>query len=263
MTIVFASAASKFTGTFLPEPVRHASITYVRISAFSALSSTIETAVASATRALDKPDVPLIISSVKFTVNIIVDMLVISRFRVGNNSPTVNTQAWIRLACELSSAFIGFFYFLYVTSIRSTLISRLQGRKTLPTWASLKILVRPGVMTFTESAVRNALYLWLVSGIVSMGQDYATAWGVFNTIRWGLVMVPVQSLEATNLAFTGHRWGSWRRSVGTGNRKAKLNRHELRSECYAECLASNGHSDLLVIRDRTPRFCFTTYCSCC
>jgi hypothetical protein len=40
-----------------------------------------------------------------------------------------------------------------------------------------------------------------------MGQTYATAWGVFNTIRWGLVMVPVQALEATSNAFVGHRWG--------------------------------------------------------
>lgn len=42
-----------------------------------------------------------------------------------------------------------------------------------------------------------------------MGQNYATAWGVFNTIRWGLVMVPVQALEATSNAFVGHRWGVW------------------------------------------------------
>ena len=54
--------------------------TYVRISAFSALSSAIETAVAAATRALDKPDVPLVISVTKFAVNITLDLLIISRF---------------------------------------------------------------------------------------------------------------------------------------------------------------------------------------
>jgi hypothetical protein len=42
---------------------------------------------------------------------------------------------------------------------------------------------RPDLITFLESAIRNAIYLWLVAGIVSMGQGYATAWGVFNTIR--------------------------------------------------------------------------------
>ncbi|KAG7287651.1 hypothetical protein NEMBOFW57_007164 [Staphylotrichum longicolle] len=72
-----------------------------------------------------------------------------------------------------------------------------------------------GSLTLIESAIRNALYLWLVTTIVALGSTYATAWGVFNTIRWGLVMVPVQALEATSLAFVGHRWGAWRREIGT------------------------------------------------
>lgn len=58
-----------------------------------------------------------------------------------------------------------------------------------PSMASLKVLIKPGVFTFAESAVRNAIYLFLVHNVVSMGQDYATAWGVFNTMRWGLLMV--------------------------------------------------------------------------
>jgi len=89
------------------------------------------------------------------------------------------------------------------------------------------VLIRPGVITFVESAIRNALYLWLVTTIVAMGNDYATAWGVFNTIRWGLVMVPVQSLEATSLAFIGHRWGRWRRSVGVEERQPKATRRDI------------------------------------
>lgn len=32
-------------------------------------------------------------------------------------------------------------------------------------------------------------------------------------MRWGLVMVPVQALEATSLAFVGHAWGVWRTGV--------------------------------------------------
>ena len=77
--------------------MRDASLTYVRISAFSALSSAIETAVAAATRALDKPDVPLVISTTKFAVNITLDLLVISRFHVGRNEIAVlrrMTAAW-------------------------------------------------------------------------------------------------------------------------------------------------------------------------
>jgi hypothetical protein len=150
MSIGFLAGAATFAKGFVPVEVRAASLTYVRISAFSALSSALETAVAAATRALDKPDVPLVISTT-----------------------------------------------------------------TRPNLRALGVLLRPGLLTLAESAVRNALYLWLMTTTVSLGSTYATAWGVFNTIRWGLVMVPVQALEATSLAFVGHRWGAWRREIGT------------------------------------------------
>ena len=218
MSIVFVAAARNFAKGFLPIEVRESSLTYVRISSFSALSSAVETAVASATRALDHPDVPLLISSIKFAVNIILDFLLISRFHIGNFKPSVNTQASIRLACDLISAFAGFFYFAYVFSLRTPESRR---RSSRPSIKALIVLARPGLITFMESAVRNALYLWLVSGIVSMGSDYATAWGVFNTIRWGLVMVPVSTMEATSLAFVGHAWGDWRKKVGVELRRAK------------------------------------------
>lgn len=78
---------------------------------------------------------------------------------------------------------------------------------------SLVTLFRPGFIFFAESAVRNALYLWLVHGIVSLGNDYATAWGVSSTIRWGLVMVPVMALEATTLRLIGHSWGALRATL--------------------------------------------------
>lgn len=63
-----------------------------------------------------------------------------------------------------------------------------------------------------ESAIRNAIYLWIVHEIVQLGEAYATAWGVFNTIRWGLIMVPVQALETSTLAFVGHNWAFFRAS---------------------------------------------------
>jgi Na+-driven multidrug efflux pump len=74
--------------------VQKASITYVRISAFSALSSAMEVAVANATRALDMPDVPLLISSTKVVVNIVLDLLFISTFHVGSFTPTINTGSY-------------------------------------------------------------------------------------------------------------------------------------------------------------------------
>lgn len=212
MSIAFLAGAATFAKGFVPIDVRDASLTYVRISAFSALSSAIETSVAAATRALDKPDVPLVLSSSKFGVNIVLDLLLISRFHVGSHTPTVNLQAGIQLACNMTAAFIGLGYFLLTTRRKHP-----SGTPTpRPTFRALRVLLPPGLITFTESAIRNALYLWLITTIVALGSTYATAWGVFNTIRWGLVMVPVQALEATSLAFVGHRWGAWRRGVGTG-----------------------------------------------
>ncbi|KAL3440383.1 hypothetical protein BJX65DRAFT_316687 [Aspergillus insuetus] len=199
MSIVFVGAARQFSAAFVPHDVREASITYVRISAFSALSSAIEVAVSNATRAIDKPDVPLFISSVKVTVNIILDFLIISTFHVGTWTPDINMQAGIRLTCDMIAAGSGLLYFLFTVSFKRN--------ADAPTMRGLLVLLRPGSITFIESAVRNALYLWLVAGVVSMSADYATAWGVFSTIRWGLIMVPVQAAEATTLAFVGHAWG--------------------------------------------------------
>ncbi|QBZ64045.1 hypothetical protein PoMZ_05736 [Pyricularia oryzae] len=224
MSLAFVGGARNFADGFVPVEVREASITYVRIGAFSAFSSSIETVVASVTRALDRPDVPLIINSAKFAVNIILDLLLISKVHVGSREPTVNMQAVIQFACSMAFAFIGLAYFLW----RNTVQHRKDREDGLQEWTTTKphasallILLRPGILTFIESAIRNALYLWLVNNIVSMGSTYATAWGVFNTIRWGLIMVPMQALEQTSLAFVGHAWGVWRRAIGVQTRRPR------------------------------------------
>lgn len=199
MSVIFAAAARQFASAFVPRDVRAASITYIRVSSFSALSSAIEVAVSNATRALDKPDIPLLISSIKIATNIVLDILVISTFHVGHWNPDVNIQAGIRLTCDMAAAISGLLYFLFTVSFRRS--------ANAPTLQGFIVLLKPGSITLIESALRNALYLWLVSGVVSMSADYATAWGVFSTIRWGLVMVPVQAAEATALTFVGHGWG--------------------------------------------------------
>ncbi|THX28711.1 hypothetical protein D6D10_09125, partial [Aureobasidium pullulans] len=211
MSIAFVGAARQFASSFVPIEVRAASLTYIRISAFSALSSAIETAVSTSTRALDKPDVPLNISTV----------------HVGNFTPTVNMQAATQLACNMAAALFGLAYFCFVTfrTDRQRVMTH-QYDPVRPSLACLKTLARPGALTFAESAIRNALYLWLVNGIVAMGSDYATAWGVFSSIRWGLIMVPVQALKATTLAFIGHSWGEWRKETGT-ERRPRASRHKL------------------------------------
>ncbi len=105
--------------------------------------------------------------------------------------------------------------------------SRGTGDLARPRIKAFKVLARPSAYTFTESAVRNSLYLRLVSKIIALGNDYGTAWGVFNTICWGLVMVPVQALEASTLTFVGHNWGRWRARVGVNLRKPKASRREV------------------------------------
>lgn len=215
MSIAFIAGASTFASGFVPAEVRSASVSYVRISSFSAFSSAVEYAVNTSTRSLDRPDVPLVISTTKFAVNIILDLIIISKFHVGGITPTVNMQAGIQLACNLASAFAGLVYFLYRTSFnrKSEFHGDESNTSLRPSLAALIVLARPGSIFFAESAIRNALYLWLVHNIVSMGSDYATAWGVFSTIRWGLIMDPVFALEATTLTFIGHSWGKFRKSL--------------------------------------------------
>lgn len=226
LSIVFVAAASTFADGFVPIEVRKTSLTYIRLSAFSTLASTIETAVSTSTRALDRPDVPLLISSVKFLVNIVLDMLIISKFHVGSFSPTVNTQAITQLCCNLTAAFAGLAYFVNVT-LKKGNASRVNHGPLNPSFAALRPLLKPGFLTFIESAVRNALYLWLITTIVSMGLNYTTAFGVFNTMRWGLIMVPVQALEASSLTFGGHAWGKWRAQVGVGRGRPKASRKDI------------------------------------
>lgn len=216
LSIALFAAADTFVKGFVPQDIRQHSLTYVRLSAFSAFSSTIESAVATATRALDKPDVPLVLSIAKFAVNILLDMLLISTFHVGNYKPIVEVQAAIQLTCNLASVLLSLGYFFWVYT-RPNL-----SRAAAPSWSSLKIMLWPGLVTFTESALRNALYLWVVHTIVKLGNNYATAWGVFLTIRWGLIMVPVLSLEVNTLTFVGHNWAQWRQESSTHLRQPTM-----------------------------------------
>ena len=227
MTIVFVAAAESLAAAFVPIEVRASSLTYVRISSIEALSSALTTAVSACTRALDQPDVPVVIGIVQFSVNIVLDMLLISKFHVGSFTPTVNTQALTQMSCNMSAAVAGLVYFIYI-SIKAQRQAPSSLDSAKPSFGALMKLVKPSFYTFSESAVRNAIYLWLVSRIVLMGETYATAWGIFNTIRWGLIMVPVQALEASTLTFVGHKWGQWRTRVGSHAKRAKATRSDVR-----------------------------------
>lgn len=209
MTVIFLATSTKLAAAFVPAEVRHASLAYVRWSSIQGLTSATEAAISSSTRALDKPDIPLIINASKFLINIVLDFLLISTFRVGKYTPTIVTQAIIRLTCDILSVTVGLLYFVCVVVKRKKREADGHGNLKISLDA-LKTLVRPSLYTFAESAIRNSIYLWLVNRIVQLGDLYATAWGIFTTIRWGLIMVPVQAVEASTLAFVGHNWGRFR-----------------------------------------------------
>lgn len=104
-----------------------------------------------------------------------------------------------------------------------------------PSLSALTVLLRPGLFTFTESATRNALYLWLVSTIVALGSTYATAWVIFNTIRWGESVVHlwkccllIQSQQVSSWC----RFRLWRRRPSLSSDTIGVRRYQAR--CYLD-----------------------------
>ncbi|KAK4705213.1 hypothetical protein P7C70_g993, partial [Phenoliferia sp. Uapishka_3] len=197
LSLSFIGAADSFVGNFVPGPVQDISVRYVRISAFgSGLASTLETAVSLGTRALDHPEqvlppffksrttysyssslnsIPLMISSVKVLLQIFLDLALISTVHVRGVHPSITIQAIIRLVCDLTGAFVGLGCFLYIA--RGSQLPSAAAAK--PSLASLRVLAIPGIPTFIESAVRNAIYLYLVHNVILRGQNYATGLALF------------------------------------------------------------------------------------
>lgn len=255
LALSFFTCAQTFADMFIPAPVRGASLTYIRLASFSALAYAMEVALSSVTRCLDQPHIPLVVNFVKISANILLDILILSNWRIGKGwfTPNVNTQAMIRCFCELCAVVCGLTLYtiksrhiIAAERSRQTMASHSperhdefgdigpNGKKAtlMPTLASLVILGRPGIFTMLESGFRNSIYLWLVTGVVKAGMTYATAWGVFNTIRWGVVMVPVYALEASSGTFVGHRWGVWRSRVGAGmGRRVQASTKDLKCMC--------------------------------
>lgn len=107
VTVIFIASSERLAAAFVPAQVRDASIKYVQISSISALSSAMQVAVSDRTRALDNPDVPLLIATISVAANILLDLLIISKFHVGSWTPTIIHQALIRMTCDITSALVG------------------------------------------------------------------------------------------------------------------------------------------------------------
>lgn len=174
--IVFLAYSQSLASAFVPEEVRGISLTYVRLSSAQFLTSATEAALSSSTRALDNPDVPLIFSSAKFVINIVLNFLVISKFHVTKQNPTIVSQVVVRLVCDIVSVVAGLLYFYLMVARKVQ--KETDGREHLNIgFSAVMTLLKPSIYTFTESAIRNAIYLWLVNRTVKMGETYATAWG--------------------------------------------------------------------------------------
>jgi len=125
------------------------------------------------------------------------------------------------MPCDLFAAICGLLYFyLMVSPLRRHDDCR-TFESPRPSLRSLRVLIPPGIWTFwSPLCAMPSISRCSVALKVSMGSEYATAFGVFNTIRWGLIMVPVLTPEQSTLALVGHTWGTWRAKVGLERRKA-------------------------------------------
>lgn len=79
-------------------------------------------------------------------------MLVVSKFHVGSIKPTVNTQAIVRLGCDMTSSLCGLVYFLYL-SLKMKSESQVEGpqESAAPSLRALKVLARPHPSTLLLS----------------------------------------------------------------------------------------------------------------
>jgi len=160
MTVIFVASSERLAAAFVPAQVRDASIKYVQISSISALSSAMQVAVSNCTRALDNPDVPLFIATISVAANIILDLLIISKFHVGSWIPTIIDQALIRMTCDITSALVGLIYFAFIARrLRqqdgSVTGSDAAGPKIFFI-RSIKTMASPSTCPSIESALRNA-----------------------------------------------------------------------------------------------------------
>jgi len=230
-----------------PDDLRIASLVYVRITYMSILSSIIEASVSNCARALDHPEIPLLISAIKTTLNIILDAGIMSQANTGFHRPSMNNRAGIRLASELTSATIGTLFLYRYTLQKELKKAEEDGEersKARPCSASLIILWQHGCWTFAESAIRNVFNAWLMIGFEGgMGLDDKLAWGTFSAIRGrgSILMVPLQALEASTLTYVGHAWGEWR-AKDPENEKPEVKEEELKGGfpqadllTYADC----------------------------
>jgi len=135
--------------------------------------------------------------------------------------PTILDQAWIKLACDMSSAFAGLSYFIRRARKKQRRPSSSEEDQANPTMKAIKVLARPAAYTSAESAVRNALYLWLVSRIISLGETHGTAGGFLQHHPLGSRHGTCPSLRSLDAGIRVPQLGLMARSRGSRYLEAK------------------------------------------
>lgn len=174
--------------------------------AFTTLFRTIDVAIANAARALDRPDVPLVMSAVAFTGNVLFDYLLRHRANNADYVPWEIAQG-ISFGVSALSTVVGLAYLLW--TFRSGNGAIIQ-RESRPSFKALKVLALSGLPFVIDSLTRNLFQqAGFYSSIITGARYYG--WGIFETFRRGVEDAVPDALQYTSLAFIGHAWGEWRK----------------------------------------------------
>jgi hypothetical protein len=117
--VTFLIYPQSLASIFVSAEARQSSLTDVRLSFVLFFTSAVEVAISSSACALDNPDVQLIVSSSKFIIKLVLDLLVISRFRVNRLKLTVIHHGIIQLVFDRLPAFAVLASFVYVVARRT------------------------------------------------------------------------------------------------------------------------------------------------
>lgn len=213
-TIIICTTAPSFVDSYVPATVQAASASYVRMSVVSVACSMTVSCLSICARALDEPDIPLTISLVKYSTNIALDLILLSKFRPVATNVSVGTQAMLRMICDLVALTAGllFFFGRQYNDIREICLEQewnvqREYRRVRPSVRHFKQIVRAGFWFQLEVICRAPLELVFNRRIVSYGQTFATANGVFASLRMGLAWIPAVAIVSSCDTFVGHAWG--------------------------------------------------------
>lgn len=220
--LLFSMLADLFVTPGLSDENHGRTLAYVRLIAGSMIPSAVETALVISSRALDRPDIPLVISFTNYILNIILGVhlgAILPAEKWGANAD-LTTQTELTLLCNILSLLAGLAYYVYSAIFRSH--NLLSTSRLRPGLASLSALWQPGMNTLLESLLRNLLSIFATSSIGSMRLLHASSWLIFTDLRWGLLMAPTRAFEAAALTHVAHNWSQLHAQAGLAAERVRI-----------------------------------------